>query len=412
VKPKAENEGSARVLFVDDEEAILDGLRSVFRSQRDRWSMRFAPGGKAALEALAEEPADVVVTDMRMPVMDGLALLKVVKERWPLAARVVLSGYADLATVAQASAVAHQYLLKPCDPEVLRDLVERSLQLQRLLADEGLREVVGGLGTLPSEPRLYRDLSIALADPEVETRRLAEIVGQDPGMSTRVLQFVNSAYFGLSRRVESIEQAIVYVGANTLRHLALTLHVQHSFGRTGEAALASVERHSVLTARIARRLVTDPARAEAAFAAGLLHDAGKLVLHDRLPEAWAEANAVSRREARPLYEVEREVLGADHAQVGAYLLGLWGIPHAILEPVAFHHQVERVGSDTFDVVAAVMVADLLAHEALPDGRPGEPAAAPPRLEAIAAGSFASWRELARGEAARLAGESKVSKGPR
>ncbi|MBK9519135.1 MAG: HDOD domain-containing protein [Anaeromyxobacter sp.] len=394
-----------QLLFVDDEPAVLSGLRHALREHRHRWSMRFAQGGAEALAFLAEQPADVVVTDMRMPGMDGLALLAQVKAGWPDAARVVLSGYADLAAVAQASAVAHQYLLKPCDAATLVAVVERAIELQDVLCSEALRRTVGAMGSLPAVPRVYQRLTLALGDPDVEVKQLAGIVQQDLGMATRVLQFVNSAYYGLAHQVASIEGAIVYIGTNTLRHLALTLEVQASFaGAVRSAELARFERHAALTARLARRMVGDPVRGEVAFAAGLLHDAGKLVLLDRLPGAYAEAGRRAAAERRPQIELEREVVGADHAAVGAYLLGLWGLPHAILEAVAFHHDESRLARGGLDTVEAVGAANLLAHAASKDHPAAEEA--PQALARLMAGSQAAWAELADRELARLDQEER------
>jgi len=353
------------ILFVDDEPALLDGLRRSLRAERECWTMRFATGGAQALELLGAVPADVVVADMRMPGMDGLSLLTAVKAGWPNAARIVLSGYADLAAVAQASAVAHQYLLKPCDGATLRGVLERTLALQAAMEDPALRRMVGGLGSLPAAPQVYHQLTMALGNPDVTVKALARIVQQDASLAARVLQFVNSAYYGLARRVSGIEQAVAYLGLNTLRHLTLTIEVQRSFstGEVAPVAFEAFERHGALTARIARRIAGDPVRGEVAFAAGLLHDAGKLVLASRVPEAYAEVLACAERDGRPHAELERERLGADHASLGGYLLGLWGLPHAIVEAVAFHHDEDRLTRGGVDVVEAVGAADLLAHAA-------------------------------------------------
>ncbi len=402
-----------RILFVDDEAAILDGYRNVLRADRHRWEQRFAPGGAAALDLLAAAPADVVVSDMRMPGMDGLELLARVQERWPDTARIVLSGFADLQAASRASAVAHQYLMKPCDPEVLRAVIDRALELRAVLSGEAVRRAVGTIGALPTVPRLYRELSAALADPEVEVRRLARIVEEDVGMATRVLQFVNSAYFGLARRVTSIESAIVYAGVNTLRHLTLTFELARELGGAAgpPAGAEAVERHSILTARIARRIVADPGGAEAAFAAGLLHDAGKLVLASRLPGPFGEAVALAGRGRRQLAECEREILGADHAQVGAYLLGLWGLPRPIVEAVAFHHDEERLASGRLDLPVVIAAANQLAHLAAGE-EAATAAAALDRtawLDRVSADHRTAWTSIAAAEAGsarRQAGEGE------
>ena len=395
----------ARLLFVDDEPAILSGLRCVLHSQRARWDMRFACGGAEALDLMAASPVDVVITDMRMPAMSGLELLRQVQQRWPLTARIVLSGFADLAVVAKASAVAHQYLLKPCDPEVLCSVIERAVELQTLLSSETLRTTVGRLGSLPAGPKVYQALSMALADPEVEVKKLAGIVEADVAMTGRVLHFVNSAYYGLTRRVTSIEEGIVFLGIGTLRNLTLTLEVFAAFPGAVQSptAFEEEERHALLTARIARRIVGDAARADSAFAGGLLHDCGKLVLMDRLPGPFAEAQARAQRDRCALHVAEHATLGADHAEVGAYILGLWGLPHTIVEAVAFHHSEDRLTSGTLDGAVAVAAANLLAHASgrsqRAEARDGDVL----RLQEMAAGNYAAWFVHAEREAAELVG---------
>lgn len=392
-----------RILFVDDEPAILTGLRNALRVERKRWSMFFANGGKEALAVLAENPVDVVVSDMRMPEMDGLTLLTQVRDLYPNAIRIVLTGYADLVAITRVSTVAHQHLLKPCGGADLRAVLERACALQDTLGSESLQKTIGGLGTLPSAPLAYQALTEALADPDVEVARLASIVQRDVGMSSRVLQFVNSAYLGLTQKTTSIEAAIISLGLNALRHLALTFEVFSAFrgNQTSGISFAAFEKHALLTARIARKLAVDPIQAEAAFAAGLLHDAGKLVLLTRIPELFAQALEISRRSKKPLHEAEREVIGATHAEVGAYLLGAWGLPYSIVEPVAFHHTLSRITSQKDDV-ANVFFANALAHEVAPDGTYEAPSPESEEGKLLRSHtSLAEWRALAAREAAAL-----------
>lgn len=384
-----------RILFVDDEVAILEGLRNVLRAERKRWSMTFAEGGAAALEVLSKEPFDAIVTDMRMPGMDGLALLREVRQHHPQMARIVLSGYSDLGQAAEASVVAHQLIMKPCEADALRAALERALRVKDLLANETLRRVAGSLSTLPAAPRMYQELTAALEDPDSDVKKIAAIVERDVGMSSRVLKFANSAYFAFAKRVSSIESAIVCLGTTAVRHLALTFEVFNAWGPARGPAFDELERHSLLVARIARKLAANRAQADVAFAAGLLHDAGRLVLMSRAGEQFGAAIEEARRRCVPLHIVEAEVLGATHAEVGAYLLGLWDLPHDVVEPVAFHHSRPPRREPT-DTAAVVSLANALAHEALdPAGARCE------RVDLSGVEGVAQCREIATAEARSL-----------
>lgn len=386
------------ILFVDDEPDILAGLRNALRRHRTRWNMRFALGGEAALRELEVAPCDVIVTDMRMPGLDGLTLLGQVRKSHPQAARLVLSGHAELDAVVRASSVAHQYLLKPCDAETLCAAIERALAIQALFANDELRRVVGGLGTLPAAPAMYTALTAALANPDVDIRDLAAIVTQDIGLAARMLHLVNSAYCGLAQRISNIETAITILGLNTVRHLALTVEVFRSFGGPSGAEFDALERHASLTARIARKLAPDRRTADVAFTAGLLHDAGKLVLMRRAAGAYAAAIELAARSGTSVFEAEKASLGATHAEIGAYLLGLWDLPHAIVEPVACHHTLEHIGPGGFDLIAAVALADLLANEVAGDAPQERKGDAELLAKLSALGDVPRWREMALKEA--------------
>lgn len=401
-----------RILFVDDEAAVLDGLRNLLRKQRRVWKMTFAQGGKSALELLASEPFDVVVTDMRMPGMDGAELLTRVKEIYPGIARVVLSGHADLAMLNRALPVAQQYLSKPCDSEVLRGVIERVCALQSLVSGTAVREVVGRLDKLPSIPETYFKLTRAIDDPSARTDAISNIVQNDPAMSAKVLQLVNSAYFGMSRPLSSISQAISYLGIDLLKGLALTLNVfaAHDARTSTGLSLEALQQTAILTARVAKRMVEDPKDGEAAFSAGLLHEVGAIILAMAAPGDSAAVIREVEASGRPAHTVERELLGATHAEVGGYLLGVWGLPLPIVEAVAYHHALPLVPRGERDMAAIVHVASTLAAHSLAKGgrSPGHDLDMAGLEAAGASAKLPRWTELAADEARKMTGAAARS----
>jgi HD-like signal output (HDOD) protein len=392
-----------RILFVDDEPHVLKGLERMLHPQRREWDMVFVGDAEAALAALAAAPFDVLVSDMRMPRMDGTALLTAVQARFPQVVRIVLSGHTELEAALRAVPVAHVFLTKPCDPDTLRRTVDRACSLQALLGDETLRRGIACMTSLPTLPRTYAAVSRALVDLDVPLRAVARIVEQDVGMCAKVLRLVNSGFFGLPRRVTSIEGAIGLLGTNTLKNLVLSAEL---FGTEDAGAgvpglpITALQRHALLAAGIARRLLTDAHAAEDAFMAGMLHDVGVLVLMSRRPEHLGRLLAAAREANRPLHEVEREREGVTHAEVGAYLLGLWGLPYRIVEAVAHHHEPARVEREDFDVLGAVHVANGLAHEQAGGWTGGASALDLAYLaRAGVAERLAEWRALAARQAA-------------
>jgi HD-like signal output (HDOD) protein/CheY-like chemotaxis protein len=366
-----------RILFVDDEPRILEGLQRMLRSQRNRWEMVFARGGDEALALLGSGPFDVIVTDMRMPGMDGARLLQQVQERFPSVIRVVLSGHVEMEAALRAAPVAHQFLSKPCDPERLREVIERSCRCTSMVADETVRRVVGAVGKLPSLPSTCAALLAALEDPDIPLTEVGKIIEQDVGMSAKILQLVNSAFFGLLREVGSVAAAVSYLGLDIVKHLVLSAHIFRTFHPVHPVAgfsLDAFEAHSRLAARIAARLPAPDAVVPTAVVTALLHDTGKLVLAARLPAQLEVALRVSREERRPLYAVEESLIGTGHAEIGAYLLGLWRLPLPIVDAVyRHHHPAVEQSTQGLDILACTHIADALAFE-LPQGPPGD---APP-----------------------------------
>ena len=195
---------SLHVLFVDDEQAILDGLRNSLRKERKRWDMTFALGGQQALEEMKKTPADVVITDMRMPGMDGAELLRQIQRDFPAAARIVLSGQAERESIMRALPVTHQFLHKPCDGETLRAVIEQTHALHKLMQNPALTALVGKLERIPAVPSTYTELARLAADPKADSAMFAKVIEMDAAVCAKVLQLVNSAYFGLGQKIVSI----------------------------------------------------------------------------------------------------------------------------------------------------------------------------------------------------------------
>lgn len=350
------------VLFVDDEPEVLELLEEMLRLRSPGWSCAYALGGDRALELLADGHFDVVVTDVRMPGMSGAELLERVRELSPDTVRIVLSGYADPASAIRAVPLAHEFLSKPCSRDGLRDAVERASQLKAALQGEAIRSIVAGRTALPAAPTVFAQLTELLARDEPSLGAIAKLVEQDVGVTAKLLQIVNSSLFGRSRRIVDVREAITLLGLGLLRGLVLSVEVFTAFPRQSPGCLdvERLEQHGAAVAGIACAIAADDLRPQA-LVAGLLHDVGRLLLALDRPADLERILALHAESGRPLHEIERELLGTTHAEVGASLLSLWGLPFSIVAAVAHHHAPERTGAAGIDLAALVAVADALAH---------------------------------------------------
>jgi putative nucleotidyltransferase with HDIG domain len=360
-----------RVLFVDDQPNVLAGLRRMLRGLRDDWEMQFAESGDEALTLMAESPFDVVVSDMRMPGMDGSRLLSEVMTRYPGTVRIILSGQADQKSVLRAVTPAHQYLSKPCDAETLKATIARACSLKGTLGQESLIHLVSQVTTLPSMPHVYTKLLEELQSENASVKAVAELIAQDVGMTAKLMQMVNSSFFGTPRRVESPAHAAALLGLNVLKPLVLSAGIFSQF-HVDDLQWYSVDalmEHSLAVSHLAEQIAKshndNKVLAENALLAGVLHDVGQLLLVENLQEQYGKTLVLARDNEISLCDAELECLGASHADVGAYLLSLWGLADPIVEAVAFHHQPMKCMADAFGPLTAVHVADTLANERQP-----------------------------------------------
>lgn len=353
---------STRILFVDDEPDVLNGLRRTLRPMRNEWQMTFAESGSEALRILEEQPHDVVVSDMRMPLMDGAQLLAEVQRRHPEAVRIILSGHSDQELILRSVGPTHQFLSKPCEPDLLRRTIERALVLRQLLTDPRLKAVVGQIQSLPSMPTLLAELTEELQHPSCSLQKVGDIISQDVGMTSQILHLVNSAFFGLRREISDPGAAVTYLGLSTVASLVLTCHIFRQVDESCRAWLGvdRIWQHSMNTGLMAKAITKietgDKKQMEEAFAAGLLHDAGRIVLATGLPARYRQVMDLAALEHRSLVETESRVFGVTHAEVGAYLVGIWGLPNPITEALAFHHTPGACPARVFCPLTAVHVA--------------------------------------------------------
>lgn len=337
-----------RILFVDDDPLALAALENMTRKHRRRWEMVFCATASEAIAQLHWGPFDAVVSDLGLGGrgVDGDAVLNVARQKQPGAARIVLSGQMQIEAAYRALPYAHQWLSKPCEAHVLQNVIDRACGLGELLGDPSLRALVGEVTSLPPVPRVYQALVQCLSEPSSQSSDVAAIIEQDVAICAKTMQLANSSFFGPRQRISNVHAAVTYLGTDLIKSLVLAAEVFGSLGRTlrlSEQALDYLHDHAMRAGQIARQLLTDKREREDACVAALLHDVGKLLLASKGPEIADEHHA-------------------RHAHVGAYLLGIWGLPYPIVEAVAHHHTPMTISHERLDVLDAVYVADALAAE--------------------------------------------------
>ena len=350
---------TVRILFVDDDANLLRGLRRALGGLRNECELVFVDCGAKALEVFRQQPFDVVVSDIRMPQLDGARLLSEVKKCAPGTVRIALSGQTGMGSVLRVLGTAHQYLTKPCTSETLLDAITGSLRLRTLLRSPSLRALVAGLHTLPSLPKVYFELLEELESPLTSVSSVAKIIARDVAMVVEILRPMNSAYFALPSRVTTIRQAINLLGFETITALVLKEGIFRQLRGNGASAsvIEEIYRRShdiAVSARsIAKSENLDPRAVDEAFCAGMLCKVGTMVLVDNFRAKYMEVLSLASDGRVSIAAAEGRVFGATHAEVGGYLLSLWGFHDPIVKAVAYQHHPHR--SSTRDVTALTVV---------------------------------------------------------
>lgn len=358
-----------KILFVDDNQSVLAQAYEMLQPLKSQHQVTLVDTGEKALKLVLRDSYDIVISDIQMPGMNGAELLRHIQRHSPHTVRIILSQNANNYELLKRMAeLAHQFIAKPLDTRSLYESLEKALTLSDLVKNESLRKLLLGVRALPSYPGLYLEIVAELKKANPSADRVGEIISQDIGMSAKMVQLVNSAYFGLARTVTDPLQATVILGLETIRDLVLSLQVfsQFELSKLNRLGLDNVWDHSLSVGMMSRTIVksmtSDKEMINSAFLAGLLHDMGKLLLAEHFTMKYYSTVSAARQQQFSLYECETRSFGATHGQLGAYLLGCWGLPVPVVEALAYHHDLEHFPGKSFSLPLAVHIADVFWYE--------------------------------------------------
>ncbi len=367
-------EGSQTILFVDDEKGVLSSLRRLFIDED--WDMHFALSAAEGLEILKEESIDLVVSDVRMPEMDGIAFLSKVKTLYPETVRIFLSGYADHKAILKAFAdgCAQQLLPKPWDDQEIRNVIKEALELaeNQKKKIKGFQKIINSLSSLPPMPSTYVEFKKHFTDPDnFSFDKIADIIEKDVSISAKLIRWANSAMFGQRNKVESVKRAVLVLGSSIAEGLVLAESLLDSMPAPESSSLwdrQEFQYHAIACGVIAKSLMAelnagDTEAHDRAFTAGLLHDIGKLVEESHLHEQFIKIVKNAKDKHTLIYESEQEVLGTTHEEIGSYLAEWWNMPTFLVNAIRWHHTPELCKIDC-DLIATVHIADVLAQQFL------------------------------------------------
>ena len=358
-----------RILFVDDEPMVLNGLQRTLRKMRRDWDMTFVGSGREALDVLGKKPMDVIVSDLRMPEMDGGRLLADVKKQHPQVVRIILSGQLDQEMTLKSVQLAHQSLSKPCDAEVLKHTLAKLFALRDFLSDDSIKSIISQIESLPSMPSIYTEIVSEMQSDDPAIKKVGEIISKDISMTAKILQMVNSAFFGLFQKIKSPEQAVMMLGMETIKALVLSVKIFSEFNQNSFSwfNIDELFDHSLAVSVYAKTIIKnenpDQGLINNSMMAGLLHDLGKLILATNFEKSYRQVLAEAQGTGKNPLDLEYEAFGTSHAEIGAYLMGLWRLENSIIEAIAFHHLPARSMSQNIGLLAAVHVGDALDYEA-------------------------------------------------
>jgi len=357
-----------KILFVDDERNVLDGLRRLFHNMGGEWEMYFAISAGEALEMFKTNTFDAVVSDMRMPEMDGAEFLAEVMRVSPFTARFVLSGQSEKEAILRSVGPAHQFFSKPCNVQFIKETIRNSLALRDVLHNEEIKSIISQVKSLPSIPQVYVSIVEELQKPDPSMHNVSELIQADLGLGTKILQMVNSSFFGLPNHISSIQQAVSFLGMDIIKAMVFSVKVFSQFQSSiiSPALLDDLMKHSLIVGRYTKNIIEaeqgNKYDIENAFISGCFHDVGKLVFCAYMPKRYRQMPEYIAEHKCSNEDAEKALIGATHGEVGAYMLGLWGLKDVVVEAILFHHSPSKCHNPKPQLLPAVHFANCLYYK--------------------------------------------------
>ncbi len=366
------NNITSKILFVDAEKEALDSLQRLMLDED--WDCYYVSSAKEAMDFLQAQAADLVVTDVTLPDMDGVNFVAEIRRLYPSTIRMFLTGFSKQENIIKALAEGYtqQIIPKPWIDQELIEIIRSALRQSKQQKQHSpeFQVLINSIPLLPSLPESYSNVRSCIVGDEVDIETMAKYISQDVAIPSLLLHWANSALFGQRFQVDTIKKAIIVLGTDIVENLILS----ESVNRTIAGKLPDIKgfdfvkfkKHSMATAVISRLLIksllpTDFDQHDRAFIAGLLHDMGKLAVANFFPVQFEKAIELAKRRRSPLTETEMEIYATDHAELGSFLAEWWTLPPFIANAIRWHHQPQSTPIDQ-DVIAAVHVANLLSYQ--------------------------------------------------
>jgi HD-like signal output (HDOD) protein len=404
-----------RICFVGFSGHDLELLQSALLRVKGIWACELFAEGSAALMAMGSGDVDAVVAKAGKNSMDSADFMHQAAARQPRAVRFIVGDLVEQELIINSIGATHQFIAEPCKPQDLISAIQRGMALDAFISSDQIRALAPKLRRMPSLPSAYFEVLKQVESSSATIQSVGQVILRDPALTARLLQMVNSSAFALAQKVTDPMEAMSWLGLDTVKSLVLCLQVfaQDDAAKQAGISLDELWEHSAVVAKMAHDITLfqtgDKLLASDAFTAGLLHDVGRIVIASNLPKEYAETVKVAKEQKRPLHVQEAAQFGVHHAQIGAYLMGLWGMPAALVEAVALHHTPSRTPARDFSLLTAVHVADVFAHEK-EEGRSQLvlPALDPIYLSALGLdGKPEIWKQVLAGEMVSLEKETKT-----
>lgn len=357
-----------RILVVEDDPGRRRALQALCRDLENEWEFLWVEKIGDILTSLAERPCEAVLADWQLAGEAAALLMARLQQRHPLVVRFLRCTPSDAVLAQREVRVPVYLLLRGWDAATTRNAIRRAFLLEDWQASEALRRVTARMRQWPVLPTLYNQVAAELQSPTGSLEFVARLISRDPALTARVLHAVNSPVFGLAHQVTETVEAVLFLGAERVRSMVLLSGVltQYDKARCPGFSVEQLWMHCMAVGAHAMKLTVaetgEPRLGEMAFTAGLLHDIGMLLLAANVPEDYGRVLKQAQLRTQPIWAIEREVLGATHAELGACLLGRWDLPLPIIEAVGWHHQPTRSRDTGFSLLTAVHVGNAFDQE--------------------------------------------------